>query len=151
MPDYDDVLDLTLTLDTAQYASGDVLAAPQELAMVGAVRGGIVELGSIHLLDKDDQAGILDLVFMNATGSLGAENAACAPTDAVAATIIGTVSVASANYVDLANSQCATKTNLKLGLKCAYNTQSLWVAAISRDTKTYTAAGITLKLYIKRK
>jgi len=147
---YDDVLDVTLSLDTNAYADGDVLAAPQEVPMVGRVRGGVVQLGSLHLLDKDDQGGILDLVFMNATGSLGAENAACAPTDAVAATIIGTVSVVAADYVDLANSQCVTKTNLKLGLKCAHNTQSLWIAAISRDTKTYTAAGITLKLYIKR-
>lgn len=147
----DDVLTLTFSLDTSQYASGDVLAAPQEIPFVGRVRGGIVELGSIHLLDKDDNGGILDLVFMNATGSLGAENAACSPTDAVAATILGTVQIASANYVDLDKSQCATKTNLKLGLKCAHNTQSIWVALVSRDTKTYTAAGLVAQFYFKRK
>lgn len=147
----EDVKQVTLTLDTSQYASGDVLAAPQEMTLMAAVRGGLVEVVSIHLLDKDDQAGILDLVFMNAGGSLGAENAACAPTDAVADTILATVQVANANYVDLANSQCVTKPNLRIGLKCANNTQSLWIAAISRDTKTYTAAGITVKIYYERK
>lgn len=143
------VMDLTLSLDTSAYTSGDVLAAPQELTDVFRLPGGRVRLMSVVVLDEDDQGQNLDLVFMNADGSLGAENATLGPTDAVARTIIGIVSVT--NWVDLANSQLATEgaanAALPLMLEGAAAATSLWVAAVCREgTPTYSAAGIRLKL-----
>lgn len=146
-----DVIDVTLSLDTNAYADNDVLAAPQEVPNVFRLPGGVVMLDSIVLLDEDDQAQDIDLVFMNATGSLGAENAAVGPTDGVAGTILGIVSVAAAEYSDLANSQIATKRGLGLPLEAAAASTSLWMGAILRSgTPTYTAAGIKLKLGFRR-
>lgn len=143
----DSVHDVTLSLDTSAYTAGDVLAAPQEVTGVFVENGGRAVLQSIVLLDEDDQAQSIDLVFMNATGSLGNENAAVGPTDAVAATILGIVNVGTADYSDLANSQLATLRNVGLELKAASGTTSLWVGAICRSgTPTYTASGIKLKL-----
>lgn len=145
-----DVVDVTLSLDTNAYADNDVLAAPQEVTNFFRTAGGVVELVNVTLLDEDDQGQDIDLVFMNATGSLGAENAAVGPTDAVAGTILGIVSVVSADYSDLANSQVATKRDLRLFLRGA-NSTSVWVGAICRGgTPTYTATGIKLKLGIIR-
>lgn len=144
------VMDLTLSLDTSAYASGDVLAAPQELTGVFRRTAGQVELVSVLVLDEDDQGQNLDLVFMNADGSLGAENAALGPTDAVARTIVGIVPVT--NWIDLANSQLAVETmnnntGLPLMMEGASGASSLWVAAVCREgTPTYSAAGIRLKL-----
>lgn len=146
-----DVLDLTFSLDTSIYADNDVLAAPQELTGAFRADGASLTLESIVLLDEDDQAQEIDIVFMNVTGSLGAENAAAAPTDAVARTIIGIVNIATTDYSDLANSQLATKRSLGLRLKAAGGSTSLWVGAILRSgTPTYTASGIRLKLGVKQ-
>lgn len=141
------VKEVSLSLDTNAYASGDVLAATQEIASALRLSGGSGLLHSIMVLDKDDQAQALDLVFLNANGSIGTENSAVSVTDAVADTILGIVEVAAGDYVDLVNSQLAVKTNVGIVLKVASGT-SLYVAAISRGTGTYTASGVTLKVGI---
>jgi len=141
------VKEVTLSLDTNAYASGDVLAATQEVASALRLSGGSGILHSMVVLDKDDQGEALDVVFLNANGSIGTENAAVSVSDAVADTIIGVVEVAAGDFVDLANSQIACKSSLGIVLKVASGT-SLYVAAISRGTGTYTAAGITLKVGI---
>jgi len=140
------VKEVTLTLDTNAYADGDVLAATQEIATAMRVNGGTGVLQSLVVLDKDDQGGALDILILRTTGSIGTENAAAGPTDAVADEILAVVEVTASNYVDLANSQIAVKPNLGIIVDAAAASQSLFVAAIRRDTKTYTAAGITLKL-----
>ena len=141
------VKEVTLSLDTNQYASGDVLAATQEIASALRLSGGSGVLHSVVVLDKDDQGEALDLVFLSANGAIGTENAAVSVSDAVADTIIGVVEVAAGDFVDLVNSQIAVKTSLGMVIEVASGT-SLYVAAISRGTGTYTAAGVTLKVGI---
>jgi hypothetical protein len=146
--------EVTLSMSTAQYGDGDVLAAAQEVAEVFEA-GRAVELRSLVLLDKDDQGGALDIVFLRSNVSLGAENAALAVTDAVADEILGKVSVGTADYTDLGSSQFVQKTaaagDAGMGLVLLPDGGgSLYVAAISRGTKTYTASGITLKLGFER-
>lgn len=146
-----DVIDVTLSVDTNAYADNDVLAAPQEVQDFFRNPGAEVELESVVLLDESDQGQDIDLIFMDADGSLGAENAAAGPTDTVAQSIIGIVPVLQADYSDLANSQVATKRDLNLVMKAASATTSVWIGAIVRSgTPTYAADGLKLKLGIKR-
>lgn len=141
------VLDVTLSLDTDIYADNDVLAAPQEITDAFPEARARMLVQSVVLLDEDDQAQAIDLVFMNADGSLGAENAAVGPTDAVARTIIGVVPIVAADYSDLGNSQIATVNNIGLYLKASATSSSLWLGAIVRSgTPTYSASGIRIKL-----
>ena len=140
------VITLTLSLDTNIYAAGDVLAAVQEVASVVPIAGGTATLQDVVLLDQDDQGQPLDLFLLNATGSFGAENAAAAPTDAVAATIVAAVEIAAADYIDLANSQIAIRSNLGIVCKCTSAATSLFLVAITRGTPTHTASGIVVQL-----
>lgn len=143
------ILEVTLSLDTLIYASGDVLADTQEIQNAFAIDGGAGIITSVVLLDKDDQAQDLDLVFLKTNVSLGTENAAFSITDANADEIYGIVSVVAADYVDLVNSQLATKVlEDGLGVQADSGSKSLFVGAISRGTGTYTASGITLKITI---
>jgi hypothetical protein len=143
----DDVHTLTLSLDTNAYADADVLAETQEIEEVFKGPAATAILNSIVLLDKDDQAGALDLVFFRSNVSLGTENAAVAISDANADEIIAVVQFVAGDYIDLANSQIAIKGPGDLGqLLKPSGDDSLYVGAISRDAKTYTAAGITLKI-----
>jgi hypothetical protein len=141
------VHDVTLSADTGAMADNDVIAAPQEVTGFFRLPGGRCFVQSIRLLDEDLQTQDIDLLFLNATGSIGAENAAFAPTDAVAGTIIGSVTFLIADYITSSNNSMATKTNIGLMLKAAESTTSVWVAAVCRSgTPTYTAGGLKLKI-----
>ena len=143
-----EVVDVTLSLDTSIYASADVLAAPQEVTNFCRVPYGVVEVVNVRAQDDDDQGQNFDLLFLNATGSIGAENAAFSPTDAVAATIVGEVAVT--DYKDAVGSQYAVEESLKQLVKCD-SAGSIYVAAVAREgTPTYTASGIKLKIGVVR-
>jgi hypothetical protein len=139
------VIDVTLVADTSIYADNDLLAIPQVITGVFRQAGGRVRLDSVLLLDEDDQGTEVELIFMNADGSLGTINGALNPTDAVARTIVGTVLMQT--YSDLINSQVAVRTGLGMIMEAAAASTSLWVAAVVRSgTPTYSASGLKLKL-----
>lgn len=142
-----DVLDLQLTTDTGgAYASGDVLCNTLELpnAFPGsAPYTGVIQ--SVTLQDDDDQAGAIDLVFFAANSSLGTANGAVSMVDND--NILGIVNIAAADYDDMINSQHCTKTNV--GIVVESTNTSLWVGAVSRDTKTYSSTNaISIKVGI---
>ena len=137
--------DLVLSLDTSAYASGDVLAETQEIANAVPTPGGATALHSLMVIDKDDQGQGLDLVFFSADVSLGAENAAVSISDADAVAILGIVSVAASDFIDLGGCRVASIKSIGLALRAADASRSIYVAAISRGTGTYSAAGLVLR------
>lgn len=146
-----DVVSVTLVTDTSAYADNDVLVIPQEVTGFYRVKGGVTVLRSVVLLDEADQAQDLDLIFMNANGTLGTINGAFNPTDAVTATIVGTVRLVAADYDDYVNSQVITKTGLYLPMQAADGSTSVWIGAACRSgTPTYAASSLKLKLGIDR-
>jgi len=149
----DKIFEVTLSLDTNAYADGDVLAATHDIEEVFRCPSGYGYLMGLTVLDKDDQAGALDIVFLRSNVSIGTENAAVSVSDANADEIITVVEFAAADYVDLVGSQIAIKNPSDTGMGVLLvpdGTDSLFVAAISRDTKTYSASGITLKIGLLR-
>ena len=143
------VVEVTLTLDTVAYASGDVLADTQEVEDAVRTEGGYGKVVAAVVLDKDDQAQGLDLVFMRSNESIGTENAALDMTDAEAEVLTGFIEVASGDYIDLTNSQIALVGGLNVPIYASAGT-SVYMAAISRGTGTYTANGIVVKLFIEQ-
>ena len=150
----DAIAEVVLTLDTDAYASGDVLADTQEIPDA-FFRYGTTILQSITVLDNDDQAGAFDLVFLRSNTSIGTENIALNIADGDADEILTVVEISASDYIDLANSQIAMKNVSDVGLAIVMqpinNTDtSLYVAAISRDTKTYSANGLKIKIGLIR-
>lgn len=139
------VYDVTPVLDTNAYADNDVMFVAIEVPQVFD-KGLARVLQSVVVLDGDDQAVDFDLVFSNATITLGTINAAVSISDADAAKIIGYVRLsASTDANDLVNSHLYCKTGLGLAMKGA--TASLWVAGVIRSgTPTYSASGMKIKL-----
>jgi hypothetical protein len=140
-----DVFDVTLTLDTSIYADGDILADTQSVGTVFLNSGGGRTLMSVHVLDEDDQGQGFDLIFLDANTSLGTENSAPSITDANARGIIGRVAISSADFYDIGGSRIATRTGINLPMQ-GNASSTLYVAAISRGTGTYSANGVRLKL-----
>lgn len=146
-----DVFDLTLSLDTGgAYADADVLADTQEIANVFRLPGGTIWLQNIRIVDEDDQGAALDLIFLDAASSLGTENSAVSISDALSRTELWRVSVASGDYYDQGGSRIACIGSIATLLKAASGSTSLFVAAVSRGTGTYTAAGIRLKIGVQK-
>lgn len=141
-----DVIDVTLVADTDAYADNDVLAVPQLVTGVFRGPGDVRRLRSVTLLDEADQGQDIDLLFFNASATLGTINEAVGISDADARKVLGKVSVVQANYTDLVNSQLATVSAIDLIMK-AESTAALYIGAVVRSgTPTYGAASIRLKL-----
>jgi hypothetical protein len=145
------VLDVTLSLDiSGAYADNDVLAATQEIKHAFLRQGGRAILDTVILLDENDQAQDVDLVFLSANNAIGTENAVVSITDAHARDIIGVVNVVAADYTDLVDCQVACKRDINLHMQAGSSSTSLFIGAILRSgTPTYTAAGIKLKLALR--
>lgn len=129
----------------------DVLADTEVISGVFRAddKGGILE--SMTLLCGDDVGEDLIVYFLDANVAMGTEGAAVSISDANAANILGSVTIAAADYTDLIGSQIATVKNIGLMLKPASGTDDLYIAIVggATNTGTYTASGIVLRLGIR--
>ena len=138
------VYDVTPVLETSILADNDVFFVPIEVPQVFE-KGLPRMLQSVVVLDGDDQATEFDLIFSNATITLGTLNSGVTVSDSDAAKIIGRVSMLTTDAVDLINSNLFVKAGVGLVMKGV--TGSLWVSGVVRSgTPTYTASGMKIKL-----
>lgn len=141
------ITNVTLSLDTSAYASGDVLADSQIISACLRLNDGTGTIVNVTLSDVDDQGAGLDLFFLDANVSLGTENAVPSISDANAANILGWVRVNSADWVDLGGVRVASVA-CSIPVKAVSSSDDLYVAAITRGTPTHTASGIVLRVAI---
>ncbi len=135
-------VDVTFSLDTSAYASGDLLAETQVIAACMRLDDKQGLLTGFTLHDEDDQGIELDVVLLSANASLGTENSAVSITDANAREILGIVNVGSSDWKDLGGVRVATKLNVNVPIKPATGTDDCYVALITRGAPTHTGSGI---------
>jgi hypothetical protein len=145
------VVSVTPTLDTAIYAADELLFNTTEIPLAALHLGGLARLESILLLDEDDQGVAMDLLFLDASTSLGTFNTAFAASDTLARGIVGRVNIATGDYVDCGGFRVAQKASLNMLMKAGSSASSLYVAGITRGgTPTYTASGLKFKFGFSR-
>lgn len=146
------IRDLTLTLNTNQYANGDVLADTQVITEALRIPDGTGQIRSIAVLDEDDNtAYTFNVLFLDSSASVGTENDAFSITDANARTILGVVSFAAADAVDLVNSKLYAKNGLSVPIKGITGTSGIGIAlAIVTGTPTHSASGIKVRVGIEQ-
>lgn len=128
------------------YVSGDTLGTGNPVAIeVFRANNGSGVLQSITLGDLTKQDGLVDVIFFgsNPSATTFTDNAALDIADADLPKIIGTVSIVAADYSDFNDNSVATKVGIGLPLLNTSTTATtklkLWLAFVSRDTKTYSA------------
>jgi len=142
----DTVLEATLTLDTNAYADGDLLADTQLLdGSAFLANGGVTTVQNIQIQDYDDQKGALDIVLLRSNTSMGTENSAPNIADGDGDEILLVVPVYSTDYRDMGGFSIA-EVDVGKVIKAAAADDALYIAAISRDAKTYTASGIMVRV-----
>jgi len=140
------VYEVTPVLEAAILADNDVFFVPIEIPQVFE-KGLARELVSAIVLDGDDQATELDLIFFNADATLGTLNAAISISDADALKVVGAVSFVAADAVDLINSTMFVRRGIGLVMAPAAASRSLWVGGVVRSgTPDYTVSGMRIKL-----
>ena len=143
---YYEVIDVTPVLDAAILANNEVFMTAFEIPQVFS-KGLPRKLQSVVVLDSDNQNVAFDLIFSNATITLGTANSTVTITDADAAKIVGTVRMVVATHAyALVNSTLFTQGGLAIIMQGAGST-SLWVSGVIRSgTPTFTASGFKMKL-----
>jgi len=141
------ITNVTLSLDTSAYASGDVLADSQIISACLRENDGTGTITNVTLTDVDDQGQGLDLLFLDANVSLGTENSAPSISDANAANILGWVRINASDWIDLGGVRLAS-VPCTIPVKGVSGADDLYIAAISRGTGTYTASGIVVRVAI---
>jgi hypothetical protein len=141
------VIDVVPVLDASILANNDVFMVAYEIPQVFS-KGVARRLKSVVVLDTDDQNQAFDLIFSNATITLGTANAAITISDADAAKVVGSVRMVVATHAyDLINSILFTQGGLDIIMQPSGVSNSLWVSGVVRSgTPTYTAAGMKIKL-----
>ena len=142
-----DPLILTFSSSTDAHTAGDVVAAPEELVNFSREAGRGVLIESIVVIDESDTGAALDLVFLDASGSIGAESAAFTMTDAVALTCIGIVPITASDYKDAVDNKVATVMNIGMLMHPTNAATSVWVGLVARGSITPAAVDdITIKI-----
>ena len=141
------ITDVTLSLDTSAYASGDVLADSQIISACLRTDDGTGTIVNVTLTDVDDQGAGLDLIFLDANVALGTENSTPSITDGNAANILGWVRINDSDWIDLGGVRLAS-VPCTIPVKGVSGADDLYVAAITRGTPTHTASGIVLRVAI---
>lgn len=143
------VVDVTLSLDTSAYASGDVLADTQQVDAALRVSDGTGVLQSLMVIDQDDQKSAMTIYFLSANVTMGTENSAPSISDANAVNILGFVDIGTADYKDLGGVSVANVKGIGIPLKAVSATDDIYLAAVNgTGTPTYTASGVKLRLGI---
>ena len=164
------VIRVTPTLSTDAYSGNDVLFTTTEIPNAVLGLGGCSKLLGVTLLNEDDAANDIDLVFMQVDKDLGTINAAVGSGSlwtndlAKAAKVLGILQIDhSDNDVDLVNnlvwssfksgpSEANSGNNLPMLLQAESDSTSVYVQAIVRDgTPDFAAADdLDLILHIEK-
>lgn len=140
---------VTPTITTGAYTSGDNLGGIQEVANAARASGGSGQILSITILDRSAaQRAAMDLIFFDRTiSSQGADNAAFAASDADMAYCLGIVA-AGPYQAAFAGTLNSISTLINVGLPFVLSGTSLFCQAVVRGTPTYAVGDLTFSYTI---
>ena len=147
-----DLIDVTLTTVAAAVADNEVISQSIEIENAVAVNAGTGIIQSVILLDEDDEAPAVELLFSQVSTAITDAASevignSVADLDETFRSFLGAVTVST--WSDLVDAQIGVKSNIGLAIKAAAGTKSIWVHAINRSGGNYTPAATTdLKLRI---
>jgi hypothetical protein len=143
------LIDVTPTLDTSAYSSGDRVGTVHTITGAGPMGFNAAVLESITVIDKDAQGVALTVLFFESLPTVAsADNAAIDLSDANAAKCIGHLSIATGDYVSTASNKIACKVpavGIPLTPGRAGVQETIYAVVVSGGAPTYTASGLTFR------
>jgi hypothetical protein len=133
------VYQVTPTIDTNAYSTGDVIGGKMVLTGAAA-RNGIIT--NVTVWDDDGEKDQLDLFFFSGTlTGTYTDNGAFAVNAADKAKLFAVISIATTDYFDAGSDAVATKHNVATAIRTNNSGNAdITVIAVIRASTTYTAA-----------
>jgi hypothetical protein len=145
-----DKIDFVPLLDTAAYASGDVLSATAVISNVMRVNDGRANLFSLTGIDKSKNKPAMTILFYQTNVTSAAANAANALSDADQLNLLGFHRILAADWIDYANNSiCGFKGPTSPGILLEAATASKDVYAVcilDAGTPTFAVGDLMFKL-----
>lgn len=144
-----DLIQVTPTLDTSAYASGDLLFDVVTITSAALATGGAVELVSVTVCDQDDQKVAMNLFVTNLSTTWGTPNSAPTLSDAAGLGIQAVIPIAAADFYDLGGVAVAQpRIAQNIGVICETSgSANLYLAGVNGSgTPTFTASGLKITL-----
>lgn len=139
------LIQVTPTLDTSAYASGDLFADVTTITSAALGTGGYCELVSVTAVDQDDNTASAYTIYVtNLATSWGSLNVAPAPADATLLGIQAIIPIASGDWLDLGGGKVA-QPRIAQNIGCICKTSgsaNLYMTIVNgAGTPTNTASG----------
>ena len=152
------VIDVTPTLDTNEYASGDALFNKQEIPNAVLGNKGCSKLLGITINSKKAADTNFIVYFMTNNQSVAAANAAInvSAADGASAGFLGFVEMAQVesdlgNFVIHQMGETDEDANMKMLLQAAEGSSSVYFFASTTTVQTYAANDLTFRFHIQYK
>ena len=157
------IIDVTPTISTAEYASGDALFNKAEIPNAVLGKGGCAELINITVNCKKAAAAEaqMNIILMQSDQSMEAANEAMNITavEGTAANFLGTVDIATASCLDMGNyvigmpsSEDISKTStLPFLIQADSGSTSVFFTVIILGAYTFAANDFTFRFHIKQR
>ena len=149
------IIDVTPTLDTSEFASGDALFNYTEIPLAVRGKSGCSELINVTVNSKQASATAMEIMFQSNAQSLEAANAEMNITAAegAAAGFLGWVDLPTSGCLDMGSfiigMPYLSKPQLPFLLQAAAGSTSVYFSAIIKGTVTYAASDLTFRFHIK--
>ena len=149
---YTVVLTVTPTIDTAAYATGELMGS-SEISLSPAVlqngtrpASGVIQ--SVVIIDEDAQEINIDVYFFDAepSNTTFTDQAAFAPTDADLDALIGVAAVT--DWRSTSTNSIGQVHNLGMAFELAASSDTLYAVLVTRGAPTYSATGLTLRVAV---
>lgn len=139
---------VTLTTDTAAYASGDLIADTQQIDAFFRKADGTGIINSITIVDEEAQGVAMYVLFHKTSTSMGSENSAPNISDANAsAGIQGIVAIAVADWITVSGTKVACIRNIGLPVIAVSGTDDLYVSVLnSTGTPDWDADSLVMHI-----
>ncbi len=155
------IIDVTPTLDTSEYASGDALFNHVEIPNAVIGNGGVSELINITVNSKKASATAMNIILMQSSQSMESANTAMDITavEGTAANFLGHVDVATSSCLDMgnyiigmpsSNTQAKTR-DLPMLVKADDDSTSIYFTVIILGTVTYADGDLTFRFHLKQR
>ena len=155
------IIDVTPTLDTSEYASGDALFNRAEIPAAVLGNGGCSELMYVTVNSKKASATNMNIVLFGSDQSMEAVNAAMDITAAegAAANFLGWLKCESASQLDMGNFMVGVPIGSATGklaalpflVKADDDSTSVYFTVIIGGTVTYADGDLTFRFHFKQR
>ena len=155
------IIDVTPTLDTSEYASGDALLNHVEIPNAVIGNGGVSELINITVNSKKASATGMTVILMQSAQSMESANTAMDITavEGTAANFLGHVDFGASSSFDMGNyiismatgnTQTKTRT-LPMLIQADAGSTSIYFTVIILGTVTYADGDLTFRFHLKQR